>query len=163
MTERCQLYHRRVSRGTSSHFSPLPSHNICQMPYHVRLRAAGLPGKAWVLRLGRYVTTSPACSYVSHSITVGRLSYVLWVYRCLTRPSRFSPEFHQNSPESHQNFAGISNWSTLKKGLTTTRPSHARHSPRSGRFRDFWPGSCRAMTAASRQTRWSAKRGGGYC
>ena len=39
--------------------------------------------------------------------------------------------FRQNSPEFHQNFARISNWSTLKKGIATTQPSHRqrRHSP----------------------------------
>ena len=31
---------------------------------------------------------------------------------------------HQNVPECHQNFARTSNWSTLKKGITTTQASH---------------------------------------
>ena len=45
--------------------------------------------------------------------------------------ARISPEFHRNSPEFtrispefHRNFARISDWSTSKKGITTTRPSH---------------------------------------
>ena len=45
--------------------------------------------------------------------------------------TRISPEFHQMSPDftrisskCHQIFARISNWSTLKKGITTTQPSH---------------------------------------
>ena len=57
---------------------------------------------------------------------------------------RISPEFHRNftrsSPEFTRislyflrNFAGISNWSTLKQGITTTRPSHTRRIP-------FWSG-----------------------
>ena len=29
------------------------------------------------------------------------------------------------SPQCHQNFARISNWNALKRGITTTRPSHA--------------------------------------
>ena len=50
---------------------------------------------------------------------MGRLSYVLFVdflFVCMR---------YQNSPEFHQNFARISNWSTLNKGITTTQPSHA--------------------------------------
>ena len=42
--------------------------------------------------------------------------------------TRISSECHRivttSSPEFHRNFARISNWSTLKKGMTTTQPSH---------------------------------------
>ena len=51
-----------------------------------------------------------------------------------TRICRISPEFagfHENlpdftriSPKIHQNFARIANWSILKRGITTTQPSH---------------------------------------
>ena len=71
---------------------------------------------------------------------VGRLNYVFVVgflsfrtlYQKFTGMSsevhqkftEISPEIHQNSPECHQNFAVTSSWSTLKKGITTTQPSH---------------------------------------
>ena len=32
------------------------------------------------------------------------------------------------APEFHRTFARMSNWSTLKKGITTTRPSHTQRS-----------------------------------
>ena len=49
-----------------------------------------------------------------------------------------SPEFHQNftrnhwkftriSLEVHHNFDRISNWSTLKRGISTTQPSHTSY------------------------------------
>ena len=75
--------------------------------------------------------------------------FLLWVSCCLARSTGISPELHRNltriSPEFHrnfliihrnftrihrnltrihQNFTGIPNWSTLKRGITTTRPSH---------------------------------------
>ena len=59
----------------------------------------------------------------------GRLSYVfLRVSCCLARSTITGiAECHQNftriSLELHQNFARIPNWSTLKKGITTTQPS----------------------------------------
>ena len=45
-------------------------------------------------------------------------------HKCCQNFTRISPEFQQNSPEFHRKFARTSNWSTLKKGKATTRPSH---------------------------------------
>ena len=44
---------RRVSRGTSSRFSPLPSHNASPMSYHARRRAAEFRRKTQVLQSGK--------------------------------------------------------------------------------------------------------------
>ena len=63
---------------------------------------------------------------------------VLWVSSVSTRSSRISPEINYTfdgiSPEftgCHQNFpnhfTSILNWSTLRKGITTTQPSHWGH------------------------------------
>ena len=63
---------------------------------------------------------------------VGRLSCgFLWVSCVLVRFAAL-PEFHRDftgiSPECHQNFAGVLNWSTLKERITTTQPPHtAQH------------------------------------
>ena len=35
-----------------------------------------------------------------------------------------SPDFNRMSPEFRQNFGRISNWSTFKKRITKTQPSH---------------------------------------
>ena len=55
--------------------------------------------------------------------------YLLWLSCCLAHSSGSSPQFHQkftrSSAEFHRNFTRISNWSTLTKRITTTRPSHS--------------------------------------
>ena len=56
--------------------------------------------------------------------TVGRLSYVFVCVPCCL--ARFAKVFIRFSSDVHRNFFKISNWSTLKKGITTTRPS-TRH------------------------------------
>ena len=66
----------------------------------------------------------------------------IYIYICIHtledchNNTRFSPDVHRNSPESHQSFTGVSSdfrqnteLEHLKKGITTTRPSH-----RSGRI-----------------------------
>ena len=48
-----------------------------------------------------------------------------FVVTCLTRVSlEFHQRFTRVSPEFRQSFARISHWSTSKKGMTTTQPSH---------------------------------------
>ena len=74
--------------------------------------------------------------HTSGRAPVGRLSFVLW-FSCyfnalFQNSATSSPEFQQNSPdfaripELHRNLAGISNWSTLTMGTTTTQPSRTR-------------------------------------
>ena len=70
-------------------------------------------------------------------LCVGRLSYVLFVGFLLFNTlfqnfAWISPEFYRKftrnqriSPELNQTFTRISNRSTYKKGITTTRPSHS--------------------------------------
>ena len=76
---------------------------------------------------------------LSCAAAVGRLSYgFLWgpVFNTLCHNfAGISSDFQQihynfsgfspDSPEIHQNSAKTSNWSTSKKGITTTRPSHS--------------------------------------
>ena len=82
------------------------------------------------------------CRDFSRWACVGRLSDVfvcgLHVF-LLARSTIISPEYQRNIPrcspeliEIHQNFTEVrrnlartSNWSTLKRGITTTRPSHS--------------------------------------
>ena len=49
---------------------------------------------------------------------------LLVVSCCSARFTRISPEVHRNFIRCSPEFARISNWSTLKTGIATTRPSH---------------------------------------
>ena len=93
---------------------------------------------------------------------VGRLSYVFvagfpFVSMLFQNFNGISPEFHRNvtgssleftgiSLEFHQNFVGVSNWSTLNKGITTTRPSRAGRVP-------FLLGACEWLSARAGEDR----------
>ena len=55
--------------------------------------------------IGASGNTQGAQKSQSVCVCVGRLSFgFLWVSDCSTRSSRISPEFHQDSTESHHNF-----------------------------------------------------------
>ena len=64
-TKTVSVIPRGVLRETSSRYSPLPSHNISQMPYHTRRRTA----KSQVSRLRTTVTTQPAYPYVTTTVS----------------------------------------------------------------------------------------------
>ena len=90
---------------------------------------SGTFGAFWLL------VPSTALGERCTSDTVGRLSYCLFVGFLFVRARsiRISPDVHKNFTAISQgftiiatDFARISNWSTLKKGITSTQPSHKR-------------------------------------
>ena len=98
--------------------------NICIYIYIYIFWATHIYHAVKISRAGVVLTADERSSYC----IVGRLSYVfVWVSCFFARSSRMSPECHRNSPKSCQNFARISNGSTLKRRITTTRPSHMLH------------------------------------